>query len=84
MNIFIIMKRLYAKALLCRHYYYATTLIVKYHCVKSVQIRSSFWSVFSHIRTEYGQVSLHILSECGKIRTGKTRYLDTFQAVVRS
>ena len=23
------------------------------HCVKSVQIRSFFWSVFSHIQTEY-------------------------------
>ena len=25
------------------------------HCVKSVQIRSYFWSVFSCIRTEYGE-----------------------------
>ena len=24
------------------------------HCVKSVQIQSFFWSVFSHIQTEYG------------------------------
>ena len=24
------------------------------HCVKSVQIQSYFWSVFSCIRTEYG------------------------------
>ena len=24
------------------------------HCVKSVQIRCFFWSVFSHLRTEYG------------------------------
>ena len=31
-----------------------------YHCVKSVQIRSFFWSVFSRIQ-----------SECGKIRTRK-------------
>ena len=37
------------------------------HCVKSVQIRSFFWSVFSHIRTEYGPE--------------KTPYLDTFDAV---
>ena len=28
-------------------------VIIKYHCVKSVQIRSFFWSVFSRIRTEY-------------------------------
>ena len=38
------------------------------HCVKSVQIRSYFWSVFSCIRTEYGPE--------------KTPYLDTFNAVI--
>ena len=27
-----------------------------YHCVKSVQIRYFFCSVFSHIRTEYGKI----------------------------
>ena len=27
-----------------------------FHCVKSVQIRSFFWSVFSRIRTEYGEI----------------------------
>ena len=26
------------------------------HCVKSVQIRSFFWSIFSRIRTEYGEI----------------------------
>ena len=26
------------------------------HCVKSVQIRSIFWSMFSRIRTEYGEI----------------------------
>ena len=36
------------------------------HCVKSVQIRSFFCSVFSSIRTEYGPE--------------KTSYLDTFHA----
>ena len=38
------------------------------HCVKSVQIRSNFWSVFSRIRIEYGEireVSLRIQSACG-------------------
>ena len=47
------------------------TLIViikqKQHGVKSVQIWSFFWSVFSRIWTEYGPE--------------KTPYLDTFQAV---
>ena len=28
----------------------------KLHCVKSVQIRSNFWSIFSRIRTEYGEI----------------------------
>ena len=37
-----------------------------YHCVKSVQIRSYFWSVFSRILTEYGPEI--------------TPYLDTFHA----
>ena len=27
-----------------------------YHCMKSVQIRSFFWSVVSCIRTEYGDI----------------------------
>ena len=30
------------------------------HCVKSVRIRSFFWSVFSRIRTEYGPKKLQI------------------------
>ena len=38
------------------------------HGVKSVQIRSFFWSVFSRTRTEYGPE--------------KTPYLDTFHAVM--
>ena len=40
-------------------------------CIKSVQIRSFFWYVFSHVWTEYR-----------KIRTKKTPYLDTFHTVV--
>ena len=28
----------------------------KYHCVKSVQIWNFFWSIFSRIRTEYGDL----------------------------
>ena len=39
-------------------------------CVKSVQIRSFFWSVFSCIWTEYGK--------CG---AGKTPRFYTFHAV---
>ena len=40
------------------------------HCVKSVQIRSFFWSVFSRIRTD-----------TGKYGPKKTPYLDTFYPV---
>ena len=32
--------------------------VSKNHCTKSVQIRSSFWPVFSCIRTEYGDLLL--------------------------
>ena len=42
----------------------------KKHCVKNVQIRNFFWSVFSCIWTEYRNV-----------RPEKTPYLDTFHAV---
>ena len=31
-------------------------MVSVYHCVKSVQIRSYFWSVFSCIRIEYGDL----------------------------
>ena len=41
-----------------------------------------FWSVFSHIRTEYEEVSLRIQSNCRKIRTRKTPNTDTFHAVL--
>ena len=46
--------------LICKNIY---NLCIRIHCVKNVQIRSIFWSVFSRIRT--------IQSECGKIRTRK-------------
>ena len=58
------------------------------HCVKSVQIWSFFWSAFSRIRTEYGEILrtdtpyLFVFSpNAGKYKTEKTPYLDTFHAV---
>ena len=45
-----------------------------FHCVKSAQIRSFFCSVFSCIRTEYGDLR-------SKYRPEKIPYLDTFRAV---
>ena len=40
------------------------------HCLKSVQIRSFFWFVFSRIRTD--------TENTAKYGQGKTPYLDTF------
>ena len=48
------------------------------HCVKSVEIRSFFWSVISRIRTEFGSV---FSPNAGKYGPKKTPYLDTFQTV---
>ena len=45
--------------------------------MKSDQIRSFLWSVFSHIRTEYGRL-LRIHSEYRKIRTGKNSVFGHF------
>ena len=42
------------------------------YCVKSVQIRSFFWSVFSRIQSEYG-----------KIRTGKNSVFGHFSRSVK-
>ena len=49
-----------------------------YHCVKSVQIRSYFWSVFSRIQTEYGEI---FSPNAGKYGPEITPYLATFHAV---
>ena len=51
------------------------------HCVKSVQIWSFFWSVYSRTRTEY-VVSPRIQSECGKIRTRKISVFGHFSCSV--
>ena len=49
----------------------------KFRCVRSVQIRSFFWSVFSRIQSGYF-VSLHIQSKYGKIRTRKNSVFGHF------
>ena len=53
------------------------------HCVKSVQIRSYFWSVFSCFRTEYGDL-LRKSPNTGKYGPEITPYLDTCHAVLVS
>ena len=59
---------------------------MKIYCLKSVQIRSFLWSVFSLIRTEYEEILyLSVFSPNEeKYRPEKTPYWDTFQAVVKS
>ena len=55
------------------------------HCVKSVQIRSFFWSVFSSIQTEYGDIrsiSPYSVRNAGKCGTEKIPYLDIFHTVL--
>ena len=49
--------------------------------MKSVWIRSFFWSIFFHIRTEYREIRvyLRIQSECGKIRTRKNSVFFFYQ-----
>ena len=56
----------------------------KPHCVKSVQIRSYFWSVFSGIRIEYRDlVNLRIQSEYRKIRTRNNSVFGHFSRSTR-
>ena len=63
-----------------------TTLkhLVKYTLCEKCPNTEFFWSVFSCIWTEYGEIlrSLRIQSECGKIRIRKIPCLDTFHAVI--
>ena len=56
----------------------------KSHSMKSVQIRSFFWSVLSCFRTEYGDLlrkSPYSVQIQENMDQKKTPYLDTFQAV---
>ena len=55
----------------------------KKDCVKSVQIRSFFWSVFFRIRTEYGDLPwISIFTpNAGKYGPEKCPYLNTFHTV---
>ena len=54
------------------------------HCVKSVQMRSFFWSYFPAfgLNTERYGVSLRIQSKCGKIRTRKNSVFRHFSRSV--
>ena len=58
-------------------------MLLNRYCVKSGQIRSYFWSVFSRIQIEYGETrSISRFSpNAGKYGPEITPYLDTFRAV---
>ena len=57
---------------------YFTEIQISRPWVKSVQIRSFFWSVFSCIPIKYGDL---LSSNTGKYGSEETPYLDTFHAV---
>ena len=57
------------------------------HCMKSVQIRSNFWSVFFHIRIEYGVDTSYISvfsPNARKYGPEITPYLETFHTVTNT
>ena len=56
-------------------------LVHTFHCAKSVQIRSVFWSLFSRNRTEYREIQ-SIQSKCGKMRTRKNSVSGHFSRSV--
>ena len=49
---------------------------------RGLHLRSFFWSVFSHIRTEHGEIRSIFSPNVGKHGTEKTPYLDIFHAVI--
>ena len=62
------------------------TLVLSHHCVKSVQIPSYFWSVFSRIRTEYGEIrsiSLYLVQMREMADQNNSEYRH-FSRIVRS
>ena len=55
-----------------------------YPCLKIIQIRSFFWSLFSRIQTEYGEILRisGIQFECGKIQIRKNSVFGHFSRSV--
>ena len=49
------------------------------HCVKSAQIRSYFWSVFSCIRTEYRKIRTRNNSVFGHYSSWNRQFSDNFR-----
>ena len=47
---------LFCKGISALSCFFFSVTLTAIHCVKSIQIRSFFWSLFSRIRTEYGEI----------------------------
>ena len=54
------------------------------HCVKIVRIRSYYGRYFSAFELNTDEVSLRIMSQCGKIQTRITQNTDTFYVVTEA
>ena len=54
----------------------------KWHCLKNVEIRSFFFSVFSCIQTEYEDLRSVVSPNTGKYGPQKNSYLDIFSRSV--
>ena len=53
------------------------------HCVKSVQIRVFFWSVFSRIRTEYGDLLRKFVLRNSVLRSDFKSVSDHFGTCIK-
>ena len=55
-----------------------------FHCLKSVQIQSFFWSVFSRILTEYGEIMIHVVREGGSYcsKTPQTNFPPCLRTIL--
>ena len=68
---------------ICPRLYVSRTLLL--HCMKSFQIQSFFWSVFSCIWTEYGDLlrkSPYSVRTQENTGLEKTPYLETFHGML--
>ena len=64
--------------LIYKKWSFALLISLVISCVKNVQIRSFFWSVFSRIWTEYGDLRSTEISEYGKIWSRKNSVFGQF------
>ena len=86
LNIFLTYLIYFFLAFFCISSCFALSASKIHHCVKPVQIRSFFWSLFSRIWTEYEKrykVPFRFQSECGKTVTRKNSVFGHISRSVR-